>query len=109
MAVRGRELARVGAPFRQPEWSALALIEAPQFVTQVHQSYVQAGADVITTNSYAVVPFHIGAERFARDGQALAARGWQPGPRGSPMRRGRRVSVAGSLPPTNGFYRPGPL
>ena len=25
----GRELQRSGAPFRQPEWSALALIEAP--------------------------------------------------------------------------------
>lgn len=28
----GRELQRTGAPFRQPEWSALALIEAPEFV-----------------------------------------------------------------------------
>lgn len=28
----GRELARRGAPFRQPEWSALALIEAPETV-----------------------------------------------------------------------------
>ena len=26
----GRELARRGAPFRQPEWSALALMEAPR-------------------------------------------------------------------------------
>jgi len=26
----GRELQRRGAPFRQPEWSALALSEAPQ-------------------------------------------------------------------------------
>jgi S-methylmethionine-dependent homocysteine/selenocysteine methylase len=28
----GRELQRRGAPFRQPEWSALALSEAPQAV-----------------------------------------------------------------------------
>lgn len=28
----GRELQRAGAPFRQPEWSALALSEAPQAV-----------------------------------------------------------------------------
>ena len=55
----GRELARRGAPFRQPEWSALALIEGPQFVSAVHRAYVEAGADVITTNSYALVPFHI--------------------------------------------------
>ena len=34
----GRELARRGAPFRQPEWSALALMEAPETVREVHQA-----------------------------------------------------------------------
>ena len=29
----GRELQRLGAPFRQPEWSALALMEGPEFFT----------------------------------------------------------------------------
>ena len=28
----GRQLKAMGAPFRQPEWSALALIEGPEFV-----------------------------------------------------------------------------
>ena len=36
----GRELKRSGAPFKQPEWSALALIEAPVCVSRVHRSYV---------------------------------------------------------------------
>ena len=35
----GRELARMGAPFRQPEWSALALIEAPEFVSRAHAAF----------------------------------------------------------------------
>ena len=56
----GRELHRRGAPFRQPEWSALALTEAPDAVRDTHLDYIRAGAEVITTNSYAVVPFHIG-------------------------------------------------
>src|SRR6056297_3483259 len=30
----GKELRRIGAPFRQPEWSALALIESPDQVEQ---------------------------------------------------------------------------
>ena len=68
----GRELKRRGAPFRQPEWSALALIDGPAFVSAVHAAYVQAGANVITTNSYAVVPFHLGAERFVAEGEGLA-------------------------------------
>jgi S-methylmethionine-dependent homocysteine/selenocysteine methylase len=100
----GRELLRVGAPFRQPEWSALALIEAPECVAQVHRRYIEAGAQVITTNSYAVVPFHIGAERFERDGFRLAALA------GSLARSAvdavpRSVQVAGSLPPVCGSYR----
>ncbi len=101
----GRELARSGAPFRQPEWSALALIEGPQFVSAVHRAYVAAGADVITTNSYALVPFHIGEERFAADGAALAALAGTLA-RGVADDAPRTVHVAGSLPPVCGSYRP---
>ncbi len=100
----GRELKRIGAPFRQPEWSALALIEAPQFVTRVHEAYIAAGADVITTNSYALVPFHLGAERHARDGHRLASLSGTLA-RDVAARASRPVRVAGSLPPVCGSYR----
>lgn len=101
----GRELARIGAPFRQPEWSALSLIEAPHFVSQVHQSYVDAGADAITTNSYALVPFHLGEARFDAQGESLAALAGQLAYDVS-RQSARAVAVAGSLPPTCGSYRP---
>jgi len=100
----GRELKRIGAPFRQPEWSALALIEAPDFVRRVHESYVSAGADVLTTNSYAVVPFHIGESRFTSQGPALAALAGRLA-RAAADRAPRSVTVAGSLPPACGSYR----
>jgi S-methylmethionine-dependent homocysteine/selenocysteine methylase len=96
---------RIGAPFRQPEWSALALIEAPEYVTQVHRRYIHAGAEVITTNSYAVVPFHIGMQRFERDGAALAALAGKLA-RAAADEAPHRVQVAGSLPPVCGSYRP---
>lgn len=98
----GRELARMGAPFRQPEWSALALIEAPHCVQLAHEAFVAAGADVITTNSYAVVPFHIGDTRFRDEGRALASLAGRLARKAA----GRTVLVAGSLPPTSGSYRP---
>jgi len=101
----GRELARSGAPFRQPEWSALALIEGPQFVSAVHRSYVDAGADVITTNSYALVPFHIGEDRFVAEGAALAALAGRLAREVADAAQ-RKVHVAGSLPPVCGSYRP---
>jgi S-methylmethionine-dependent homocysteine/selenocysteine methylase len=100
----GRELERVGAPFRQPEWSALALMEAPDMVRAVHKNYVDAGAKVITTNSYALVPFHIGDERFQTRGKELAALAGQLAREAA--RDGRDVKVAGSLPPVFGSYRP---
>jgi len=100
----GRELHRMGAPFRQPEWSALALIEAPQFVTRAHEAFVAAGADIITTNTYAVVPFHIGAERFDAQGRALAELAGRLA-RSVADRAARPVAVAGSLPPPCGSYR----
>jgi len=100
----GRELKRMGAPFRQPEWSALALMEAPAFVTRAHQAFIDAGADVITTNSYALVPFHIGAERFERHGLTLARLAGQLAREAADGAQ-RRVLVAGSLPPICGSYR----
>lgn len=100
----GRELARRGAPFRQPEWSALALMEAPETVREVHQAYVASGARIITTNSYALVPFHIGDERFAADGERLAALAGQLARDVADGQAGA-VQVAGSLPPLFGSYR----
>jgi S-methylmethionine-dependent homocysteine/selenocysteine methylase len=99
----GRELARNGAPFRQPEWSALALLEAPEFVTKAHQAFADAGAAVISTNSYAVVPFHIGADRFAEHGKTLAALSGQIA---RDVADQHSIIVAGSLPPVLGSYRP---
>jgi S-methylmethionine-dependent homocysteine/selenocysteine methylase len=101
----GRELLRSGAPFKQPEWSALALIEAPEYVEQAHDAFIAAGADVITTNSYAVVPFHIGDERFAARGLELVDLSGKLA-RSAANKAGRKVQVAGSLPPVFGSYRP---
>jgi S-methylmethionine-dependent homocysteine/selenocysteine methylase len=100
-----RELMRLGAPFRQPEWSALALMEAPDYVAQVHREFIAAGAEVITTDSYALVPFHIGQERFVTDGERLARRAGEVA-RQAVEESGRPTRVAGSLPPLFGSYRP---
>lgn len=101
----GRELQRRGAPFRQPEWSALALTDAPDAVVAVHAAYIEAGAEVITSNSYAAVPFHIGEQRFAAEGQALADTAGKLA-RAAADANERTVRVAGSLPPLFGSYRP---
>jgi len=101
----GRELLRIGAPFRQPEWSALALLEGPAYVRQVHDAFIAAGAEIITTNSYAIVPFHLGEARFAAEGLRLADLAGRLG-REAADSAARPVRLAGSLPPVFGSYRP---
>ncbi|MGV1908005.1 homocysteine S-methyltransferase family protein [Agrobacterium cavarae] len=100
-----RELQRLGAELKQPEWSALALINAPDIVRQVHAEFIEAGADVVTSNSYALVPFHIGEERFRKDGASLIALSGRLA-REAADASGRKVTVAGSLPPIFGSYEP---
>lgn len=99
-----RELMRLNAPFRQPEWSALSLYEKPSAVQQVHQEFIANGAEVITTNSYAVVPFHIGEQRFAADGKSLAQLSGRLA-KTAVQNSGKSVKIAGSLPPMFGSYR----
>lgn len=101
----GRELERMGAPFRQPEWSALALMQAPQTVSQAHDNFIKAGAQIITTNAYAVVPFHVGQDVFDKQGRDLinisATRA-----RACADAAPHKVIVAASIPPLFGSYNP---
>ena len=48
----GTELQRLGARMDDGVWCARALADAPDLVREVHRRYIDAGADVITTNSY---------------------------------------------------------
>jgi len=55
----GTELERVGpSGYRNPDqglWGTAALYAAPYAVLQVHQSYVEAGCDVISTNTWGIL------------------------------------------------------
>ncbi|MCU4316387.1 homocysteine S-methyltransferase family protein [Acinetobacter bereziniae] len=100
----GRELARRGAPFRQPEWSALVLTEAPGIIKEVHLDFIRAGAQVITTNNYAVVPFHIGQERFDLEVTELVKVATRQA-KLAVQESGQTIQIAGCLPPLFGSYR----
>lgn len=101
----GRELEKCGAPFKQPEWSALAMMRAPHTVKEVHKRFIASGAQVVMTNSYALVPFHIGEQRFQEQGRALAASAGKMA-RAAVIESASSAYVAGSLPPLFGSYRP---
>ena len=102
----GRELQRIGAPFSQPLWSAQALIEAPDYVKQAHCNFIQAGADIITINSYACVPFHLGAALYKQKGPELAIQAAILAREAVQNSEKKTALIAGSLPPVLGSYRP---
>lgn len=48
----GTELSRRGSDTTLPLWSARSLLNEPDLVLQIHQDYIKAGADIITTNTF---------------------------------------------------------
>jgi S-methylmethionine-dependent homocysteine/selenocysteine methylase len=48
----GTELERAGLPTGLPLWSTHALIERPESVHEIHLRYAQAGAEILTANTF---------------------------------------------------------
>lgn len=48
----GTEIFRRGFPTKLPLWSAQVLFEKPELLKQIYIDYINAGADIITTNTF---------------------------------------------------------
>ena len=62
----GAELEKLGASIDKDLWSGRCSIDNPEIVREVHQNFVNSGADVITTNTYASTP--ISMKEYGYDG-----------------------------------------
>ncbi|MEM7127426.1 MAG: homocysteine S-methyltransferase family protein [Chloroflexota bacterium] len=102
----GQELIKRGVRGNEALWSANALITDPDVVQAIHESYIEAGADVITTNTYCTTRARFDrynlSERFVELNQ-LACRLAQ---QAREEQERADVLIAGSLPPYYGSYRP---
>jgi len=101
----GQELLNRKASGQGVLWSAKALFDQPAAVQAVHEDYIRAGADVITTNSYACVrnnfePLGL-LSRLGEMNQLSAMLARQ-----ARDKVGKNVLIAGSMGPQNGSYRP---
>lgn len=103
----GTELNRRGVDTALPLWSARALITAPEVLTQVHADYAQAGADILTADTFRTNRRTLDRAGLATQVQSLTARAIDlaraGAKRGAP---GRSVAVAGSLAPVEDCYSP---
>ncbi len=48
----GSELEKRGAKMDRAGWCGPASLESPEILTQIHKDYIEAGADIITTNTF---------------------------------------------------------
>ena len=63
----GAELEKKGAKMHKDLWCGTCSVESPDLVKKVHEEYILAGADIITTNTYATTP--IGMKQYGFDDQ----------------------------------------
>jgi S-methylmethionine-dependent homocysteine/selenocysteine methylase len=85
-------------------WSALALIEDPAAVVDVHVAYIEAGADVLTVNNYSVTPPMLAREGMEHRVEELTERAVDLAEEACAI-AGRRPRLAGSFPPLETSYR----
>tara|TARA_S200000501_G_C20863630_1_gene760996 strand:- start:2860 stop:3714 length:855 start_codon:yes stop_codon:yes gene_type:complete len=86
-------------------WSAQFLIDAPELVKEVHQDYISAGANIITTNTYSTIPSYLSKENKTHLMGELIERAGKIA-RKVVNNSKQEVLVAGSLPPLDESYRP---
>ena len=100
----GQELYRRSTIPAAPLWSVQIMMDEPHLVEAVHLDFIEAGARIITVNTYTATPQRLAregvAEKFeALHGAALAAA------ESARKKSGEPVRIAGCLPPLVGSYR----
>ena len=101
----GQELYRRSAGPASPLWSVQVMMDEPDLVEAVHLDFIEAGARIITVNTYTATPRRLAragkADTFETlHGAAIAAA------TSARDKSGRAVRIAGCLPPLVGSYRP---
>lgn len=96
----GTELQRRGAPMDDAAWCAVATLTHGDLLRQIHEDYIRAGAEIVTTNSFAAARHMLEAaghgERtpeFYRRSAEIAREAASQG--GAAV--GREIVVAGSI------------
>ena len=100
----GQEIHRRSAGPASPLWSVQVMMDEPDLVEAVHLEFIEAGARIVTANTYTATPPRLAragvADMFeAMHGAALAAA------ESAREKSGQAVRIAGCLPPLVGSYR----
>ena len=84
-------------------WSALALINAPDEVSKIHNDYIEAGADIITTNTFRTNPYAVKSSNTKYSSKILVNKAVLLS-RESIAKSKRKILIAGSNAPADDCY-----
>ena len=100
----GAELEKSGADMDKDLWCGKCSVDNPELVRKVHERYIDAGADVITTNTYGTTPISMKQygydnliEKYTQKSVQLAKE----------AAKNKNVAIAGSVSTFGSFYRLG--
>jgi S-methylmethionine-dependent homocysteine/selenocysteine methylase len=102
----GRELQRRRLLEVKTIWAGFALINHPEAVRDIHVEFIEAGADVITTSNYCVVPTMLQREALAERFEELTLLAGNLANQARDLSGRDEIKIAGSLPPLDESYRP---
>jgi S-methylmethionine-dependent homocysteine/selenocysteine methylase len=95
----GSELQRRGVPMSGAAWSGVAVHTHPNVVREVHEAYIEAGAEVIITNTFGSARFMLEAAGLGAEFDAInrAAVGLAMQAREASGKSNAQVAIAGSI------------
>ncbi len=102
----GSELEKNGAQMDKKLWCGTSSIKFPEIVKKVHEDYIEAGADVITTNTYASTPISMknyGFENSIREYNKKSVLIAKKAAENS----NKDIAIAGSVSASGSFYKLG--
>ena len=100
----GQELYRRSKRPAAPLWSVQVMMDEPHLVEAVHLDFIEAGARIITVNTYTATPHRLTREGLPDKFEALQAAALAAAA-SAREKSGQAVRIAGCLPPLVGSYR----
>jgi len=111
----GTELERAGIACTLPLWSAQALWDAPDTVRAIHLAYLEAGAEILTANTFRTQAYTLAKIERSEQAASITQLAVRLAREAIEVRRAELTStkaaqptiwVAGSCPPLEDCYRP---
>ena len=102
----GSELEKKGAQMDKNLWCGTCSVEFPELVKDVHQDYIEAGSDVITTNTYACTPISMKNYGMENSIKEFNKKSVQLGKKAIEDSK-KKVALAGSVSASGSFYKLG--